>query len=116
MPKRIFPATSFLRCRTTSLLIVSLLAAIVSAAVLSVRVRSAAGLPVIPPANISVAPQANNSDLVQSYGKLPLSFEANEGQVDLKAKFLSHGPGYELFLTETGAVLTLSKPAGSSGN
>ena len=41
------------------------------------------------------------------YGKLPLSFEANQGQTDKQVKFLSRGPGYALFLTPTEAVLSL---------
>src|SRR5262249_30588695 len=36
---------------------------------------------------------------VESYGKLPLSFEANQGQTDRQVKFLSRGGGYSLFLT-----------------
>lgn len=44
------------------------------------------------------------------YGKLPLSFEVNEGQTDSPVKFLSRGPGYGLFLTSNEAVLTLRKP------
>src|SRR2546422_798056 len=31
---------------------------------------------------------------VETYGKLPLSFEANVGQTDDKVKFLSRGRGY----------------------
>ena len=41
------------------------------------------------------------------YGKLPLSFEANQGQTDKQVKFLSRGPGYALFLTPTETVLSL---------
>jgi hypothetical protein len=37
--------------------------------------------------------------------KLPLSFEANRGQTDSQVKFLSRGNGYNLFLTETEAVI-----------
>jgi hypothetical protein len=44
----------------------------------------------------------------ESYGKLPLSFEENRGQVDRKVKFLSRGSGYTLFLTATEAVLSLN--------
>jgi hypothetical protein len=44
---------------------------------------------------------------MESYGKLPLSFEANQGQTDPRVKFLSRGPGYSLFLTEDSAVLSL---------
>src|SRR5262249_14181008 len=48
--------------------------------------------------------------VVQEYGKLPLSFEANQGQTDPKVKFLSRGPGYQLFLLPDEAVLTLQQP------
>jgi beta-propeller repeat-containing protein len=50
--------------------------------------------------------------LVETYGKLPLSFEANEGQTSSQVKFLSRGEGYSLFLTRHAeAVLVLSKGA-----
>jgi hypothetical protein len=45
-----------------------------------------------------------------NFGKLPLSFEANQGQADPAVKFLSHGNGYSLLLTDSAAVLELSKP------
>src|SRR3989454_7864660 len=54
-------------------------------------------------------PQASKPQVLAAYGKLPLSFEANQGQTDPKAKFLSRGRGYTLFLTSTEAVLTLTK-------
>jgi uncharacterized repeat protein (TIGR01451 family) len=41
--------------------------------------------------------------------QLPLSFQPNHGQTDLEAKFLSRGPGYELFLTATKAVFSLRR-------
>ena len=43
----------------------------------------------------------------QTYGKLPLSFEANQGQTDSQVKYFSRGKGYTLFLTTTEAVLAL---------
>ena len=43
----------------------------------------------------------------KAYGKLPLSFELNQGQTRREVKFLSRGPGYQLFLTQTEAVLKL---------
>ncbi len=60
---------------------------------------------------------AGRLKLAESYGKLPLSFEANQGQTDSRVRFLSRGNGYSLFLTPTEAVLTLRGPAeaGSSG-
>jgi len=48
--------------------------------------------------------------IADHYGKLGLSFEPNEGQTDQQVKFLSHGSGYDVFLTGTGAVLTLRTP------
>jgi hypothetical protein len=47
--------------------------------------------------------------LSPSYGKLPLSFEVNQGQTDRRVRFLSRGHGYTLFLTPTEAVVALSK-------
>ena len=46
--------------------------------------------------------------ILDNYGKLPLSFEANHGQTDGKVKFLSRTSGYTLFLTSDEAVLSLS--------
>jgi hypothetical protein len=47
--------------------------------------------------------------LLSTYGKLPLSFEENRGQVDPRVAFLSRGKGYTLYLTATEAVLALQK-------
>jgi uncharacterized repeat protein (TIGR01451 family) len=44
-----------------------------------------------------------------SYGKLPLQFEANQGQQPAQVKFLSRGQDYTVFLTPDGAVLSLRK-------
>ncbi len=49
--------------------------------------------------------------LLQAYGRLPLSFEFNEGQTNPQVKFLSRGAGYELFLTSTEAVVVMGKSA-----
>jgi Beta-propeller repeat len=46
-----------------------------------------------------------------SYGQLPLSFQENLGQTDPRVRFVSRGPGYELFLTPEEAVLALHHPA-----
>ena len=56
-----------------------------------------------------VASPAARQQLVASYGRLPLSFEANQGQSDGTVKFLSRGNGYKLFLTVNEAVLTLRR-------
>src|SRR5258705_11856111 len=39
------------------------------------------------------------------YGKVPLAFEANAGQVNGSVRFLSHTDGYTLYLTATDPVL-----------
>jgi hypothetical protein len=49
-----------------------------------------------------------NARLSAIYGRIPLSFEANQGQVDETVKFVSHGHGYSLFLTPHEAVLGLT--------
>jgi hypothetical protein len=44
------------------------------------------------------------------YGKLPVRFEANQGQTAGDVHFLARGNGYGLFLTPTESVLVLRKP------
>src|SRR5205807_1709722 len=61
-----------------------------------------------PSRNAPTATQpAHRQSSTESYGKLPLSFEANRGQTDPRVKFLSRGSGYALFLTGDEAVLAL---------
>jgi hypothetical protein len=48
-----------------------------------------------------------------TYGNIPLSFEANQGQTNAQVNFLSRGSAYALFLTPTEAVLNLQKSAAS---
>ncbi len=43
----------------------------------------------------------------KAFGRLPLRFEANQGQTDARVSFLARGRGYTLFLTATEAVLRL---------
>lgn len=42
-----------------------------------------------------------------SYGQLPLTFEANQGQMNPQAKFLSRGKGYTAVLTAGGVMLSI---------
>jgi hypothetical protein len=49
----------------------------------------------------------SQSKIRESYGKLPLAFEANRGQTDAQVKFLSRTKAYTLFLTADEAILTL---------
>jgi Beta-propeller repeat len=65
-----------------------------------------------PEAVAKASSDENKARLVDFYGRLPLSFEANRGQTDPQVKFVSRGQGYTLFLTRHGeAVLALRKPA-----
>ncbi len=51
--------------------------------------------------------------IAENYGKLPLTFEANQGQLSDNVKFLSRGIGYTLFLKPDEAVLAVRKSFGS---
>jgi hypothetical protein len=53
-------------------------------------------------------------DWTRAYGKLPLAFEANQGQTAPNVRFLAHGQGYQLFLTTEEAVLTLRQSPATS--
>ncbi len=63
---------------------------------------------VVPPISASQADQKAQAKILDSYGKLPLSFESNHGLTDARVKFLSRTSGYSLFLTGDEAVLALS--------
>jgi hypothetical protein len=69
--------------------------------------------PVVPTASTKQTARADSPDASakakESYGMLPLSFEANRGQTSRKVKFLARGQGYGLFLTARGAVLSLNQ-------
>jgi uncharacterized repeat protein (TIGR01451 family) len=49
-------------------------------------------------------------------GQLPLVFEPNQGQADPRAKFLSRGTGYSLFLDANTAVLAMQTAPPSSSS
>ena len=55
----------------------------------------------------TVASEANPGD---AYGRLPLSFEANQGQTHSSIEFVARSTGYQLFLTPNEAVLVLRRP------
>ena len=83
-------------------------------AVLALAVAGLAAAALLPWSASPAPPAAALGDSVrdriaQSYGQLPLRFEANRGQTNPAVQFLSRGPGYSLFLTSTGAVLSLAR-------
>ncbi len=48
--------------------------------------------------------------LHRNFARTPLSFEPNRGQTNSQAQYLSRGRGYNIYLTSTGATLSLNKP------
>jgi len=52
---------------------------------------------------------ATQAHLSAAYGRLPLSFEANDGQTNARVNFVARGAGYSAFLTPTSAVLALGQ-------
>ncbi len=79
--------------------------------------QSHSASPIKPPAGTelaigrSQAGPAIRGRMVEAYGRLPLAFEANQGQLDPHVKFVSRGAGYSLFLTPTETVMTLRRPS-----
>ena len=67
-------------------------------------------------ADSALAQRSSSSTVraIETYGRLPLSFERNDGQASPEVKFLSRGRGYTLFLTGKEAVLALEKPSAVS--
>jgi len=59
--------------------------------------------------NTKAGTVADRARVLGEYGKLPLSFELNQGQSDGSVRFLSRGNGYTLFLTPKGAVMAVSQ-------
>ena len=55
--------------------------------------------------------ESDQAKLSDSYGKLPLSFEVNQGQTDEQVKFLSRSSGHSVFLTSGEIVTTMRKPS-----
>jgi len=51
----------------------------------------------------------------KAYGKLPLSFERNQGQSDPRVKFLARGAGYSVFLTKDDAVIRVEAKSEERG-
>jgi hypothetical protein len=52
-----------------------------------------------------------NRPAASNYGKLPLSFEPNQGQTDARVQFVSRGAGYTIFLSPTSATFALQRNA-----
>jgi hypothetical protein len=74
------------------------------------RILFASSLLVLAAAGLAaqVPSPASHPETAAKYGKLPLSFEANQGQAAAGVRFLSRGSGYGLDLTDSGAILSLT--------
>lgn len=82
---------------------------IILAAVSLLTPRNSSGSRQIISANPPKAEPSTLARVSDIYGKIPLSFEANEGQLAPPVKFLTRGRGYNLSLTASEVVLTLAK-------
>lgn len=83
------------------------------------RVRRIAALPLTICASFLLAAGVAASAEAQAapdYGKLPLSFAANQGQHEPQVRFSARGRGYSLFLTDAGAVIGLNKSSVNSAS
>jgi hypothetical protein len=57
---------------------------------------------------VSASQSTRTAHPVTGYGRLPMSFERNQGQAGAQVRFLARGAGYALALTDRGPVLALS--------
>lgn len=66
---------------------------------------------IVPPSTI-LPTQAKKAPVVRDFGRLPLSFESNQGQTDSKVRFLTHSADTALFLAPSEALFTMpAQPA-----
>ena len=61
------------------------------------------------PSGSARATPRTTAQVRETYGQLPLSFEANRGQAIESVNFLARGPGYTLALSPTEAVFVLAR-------
>ena len=97
--------------RQTSSVFLLLVSIVLLVASLGLGTSSAEGLKGIKTQREKILSPKERSEIARAYGRLPLSFEANLGQVDQRVRFIARGINYGLFLTANEAVLTLRAPA-----
>lgn len=66
------------------------------------------------PTGSTPASQTENQ-VRQAYGKLPVSFEQNQGQFDPQVEYAARGAGYSLFLSGQQMTLSLKKNVSNAG-
>ena len=64
------------------------------------------------PLSEPAAPQMSEREALDAYGKLPLSFVANEGQTEEAVRYYAQGAGYGFFFTKEGATLSFAEGEG----
>src|SRR2546421_4909754 len=68
-------------------------------------VRPAAGRLAVRPSPSGVS----KAEALAAYGKLPLAFVPNRGQIDARVRYSAHQAGLGVFFTRSEAVLALAK-------
>jgi hypothetical protein len=63
--------------------------------------------PPLPAVAAGAPPKAPGAQALETYGRVPLSFEANQGQAEGSVDFVARGAGYALFLKPAEAVFAL---------
>ena len=53
---------------------------------------------------------ATKQQALAAYGKLPLAFTANAGQIDARVRYSAQGAGFTVFLTRREAMFVLQRP------
>ncbi len=87
---------------------VVLVTSAVAVLVLGSKVRMSSATPVADSSPFETHSTSKSAPAtLTAYGHLPLMFEPNLGQADPNVKFMAHGGGYGLFLTDRAAVLSL---------
>ncbi len=66
------------------------------------------------PGSEPAAPHMSESEALDAYGKLPLSFIPNEGQTDKAVRYYAQGAGYGFFFTKEGAMLSFAEGKGGA--
>src|SRR6185369_8474367 len=89
--------------RTKSIALLTLTTLLLS---LALPVRTSFSAPATPQA----AKTPSKELTLDAYGKLPLHFEANQGQTNSDVRFLARGHAYTLFLSDSGATMKLRGP------
>ena len=65
------------------------------------------------PAEEQQAGQPARALVMEGYGKLPLSFIRNDGQIDERVRYYERGSGHSIFFTKEGIYLSLQQTTGT---